>query len=83
MRLDLFDDFDVKSVARARADEEVGRARTRLAEMEIPADHDRADAEALDQHLFDEFLRRQSGQGGVEGQEHRAVEPERLQARAP
>ena len=78
-RLDLFDDLDRETEPRPGADEIVGRAAARAAEAEVPADHDRADAEPRDQRLFDEFLRRQAGQRGVEGQRRRAGEAERAE----
>ena len=55
----------------------VGRAAAGAAEVEILADHDRADAEPGHQRLIDEFLRRQAGQCGVEGQRRDAGEAER------
>ena len=46
-----------------------------MAEMEIEADGRAADAEPADQNARDEFLGGQRGEGLIEGQHQRAVEP--------
>ena len=51
------------------------RAGAALAEMKVVADRNAADAEALDQVMVNEILRRGSGAGLVEGHHHGAVQP--------
>ena len=65
-----------RAPARTRS---IGRAGAPATEVEVPADHDRADVEPRHQRLFDEFLRRQAGERRVEGQRRRAGEAERAE----
>ncbi len=57
------------------ADQEARRADPALAEMEVVADRDTADAEPPDQIMVNEILRRGAGPGLVEGHHHGAGEP--------
>ena len=70
-------DIDRKAVPRARAPQKSGVPPPLLAEMEIEADRDAADAEPVDQDLARRIPRPRAGERRVEGQHHRAVEPGR------
>ncbi len=56
-------------------DQEAGRADASFAEMEVVADRNPADAEALDQVMVNEVLRTGAGAGLVEGHDHGAGKP--------
>src|ERR1044072_7951392 len=68
-------DVDLDAEARRLADEEAGRAGPALAEMEVVADRNAADAEAFDQIMVNEILRRGAGPAPVEGHHDSSVEP--------
>ena len=57
--------------------QELRRAAARLAEMKIVARHGGGEAEPADQHIADEILGAAIGERAVEGQDQRAVKPER------
>ncbi len=78
-RLDLIEDLDLKSVALAGPGEEVRRAGARFAEVEVPTDDHRADAEPLDEHPFDELGGGEARERGVESQENRPVDAKAVQ----
>ena len=59
----------------ASAHQQARRSDPALAEMEVVADRDAADAEPLDQIMVNEILRRGAGAGLVEGHHHGAVKP--------
>ncbi len=73
--IDMGLDVDLDAEPRRFADQEARRADPALAEMKVVADGNPADAEALDQVMVNEILRRGSGAGLVEGHHHGAVEP--------
>src|SRR5205823_4058043 len=73
--IDMGLDVDLDAEPRALADQQARRAGTALAEMKVVADRNAADAEALDQVMVNEILRRGSGAGLVEGHHDRAVQP--------
>ncbi len=56
-------------------DQEARRSDPALAEMEVVADRDTADAEPLDQIMVNKILRRGSGPGLVEGHDDGAGKP--------
>src|SRR4030095_16946420 len=60
---------------RPLADKRARRAGAALAEMKVVTDRNAADAEALDQIMVNEILRRGSGAGLVEGHHHGTVQP--------
>ena len=68
-------DVDLDAEPRRLADEQARGADPALAEMEVVADRDPADAEPLDQVMVNEVLRRGSGAGLVEGHHHGAGKP--------
>ena len=71
--IDMGLDVDLDAEPRPLTDQEAWRASTALAEMKIVADRNAADAEALDQVMVNEILRRGSGADLVEGHHDRAV----------
>ncbi len=81
--LDLGDNLDREAVARARFGEKGRRARPAFAEMKVPSDHDRADAEPRDKDSATNSSARQRGERGVEGQHDDAGKPEALAERSP
>src|SRR6478735_12123197 len=68
-------DIDLDAEARPLADQEAWRADPALAEMKVVTDRNSADAEALDQIMVNEILRRGAGPGLVEGHHDGAVQP--------
>ena len=70
--LDLVDDFDPEAEPRAGLAQEFRRAAARFAEVKIPADDHRPDAEPGDENGLDEFRGRLLRQRGVETQRHDA-----------
>src|SRR6185295_19633555 len=68
-------DVDLDPEPRRFADQEARRADPAFAEMKIVTNRNSADAEALDQVMVNEILRRGAGAGLVEGHHHGAGEP--------
>ena len=73
--IDMGLDVDLDAEPRRLADQQARRADPALAEMEVVADRDAADAEPLDQVMVNEILRRGPGAGLVEGHHHGAGKP--------
>src|SRR5215213_124836 len=68
-------DVDLDAEPWPLADQQARRADAALAEMKVVADRDATDAEALDQIMVNEILRRGSGAGLVEGHHHGTIQP--------
>ena len=68
-------DVDLDAEPRRLADQQARRADPALAEMEVVADRNSADAEALDQVMVNEILRGGAGAALVEGHHHGAGKP--------
>ena len=78
---DGLNDGDAEAEPLRRRAHGSGRAGAPLAEEEVVADDDVADAEPLDEHVGDEVVGRQAGERRVEGEHDGEVEAEALEQR--
>ena len=70
-----FHDLDDEAAGFSALAQQSGGTGPAPAEMEVPADHDAAKAETVNEDVVDEGLRRRGGEIAVERQHHRAGEP--------